>query len=217
MLWSRSSRRTVFGLMLAAALLGPPLPAHAASPVSAPIEELNARLLEVMKAGKTTQFQQRYALLSPTIAHAFDLTFLLQSAMGGHWAPLTPAQRTALVEAFEQYAVSLCAAYFDDYSGERFEILGETKSNGGDPIVLVKILPGDVKDDVHTISYVMRQTGSEWKAKDVVMDRQISLAEVALAQIRALLSNHGDAGLLARLQQTTAELSHRGPRKGSGD
>jgi len=60
---------SVFGLMLAAALLNPSSSAHAASPVSAPIEELNARLVEVMKAGKTTQFQQRFALLSPTIAH----------------------------------------------------------------------------------------------------------------------------------------------------
>ena len=207
MLRSRSSPRTVFGLMLAAALLNPSSSAHAASPVSAPIEELNARLVEVMKAGKTTQFQQRFALLSPTIAHAFDLNFLLQSAMGGHWAPLTPEQRTALTEAFQQYAVSLCAAYFDDYSGERFEVVGETKTSGGDPIVLVKIWPGDPKEDVHTLSYVMRQAGSGWKAMDVVMDRQISMAALALAQIRALLSNHGDAALLARLQQTTAELS----------
>jgi len=53
----------------------------------------------------------------------------------------------------------------------------------------------------------MRQAGFGWKAMDVVMDRQISMAALALAQIRALLSNHGDAALLARLQQTTAELS----------
>ena len=212
MLRSQSSRRIVFGLMLAAALFGAVSSVHAASALSAPIEELNARFLQVMKAGKTMHFQQRYALLAPTITHAFDLTFLLQSAVGAHWTLLTPEQRTALTEAFQQYAVSLCAASFDDYSGQRFEIMGEAKANNGDPIVLVKIWPGDVKDDVHTLSYVMRQAGSEWKAMDVVMDRQISLAAVALAQIRALLSNHGDAGLLARLQQTTAELSHDASR-----
>jgi ABC-type transporter MlaC component len=188
------------------------LSAHAASALTAPIEELNARFLQVMKAGKTMQFQQRYAVLAPTITRVFDLTFLLQSAIGAHWPLLPSEQRTALTEAFRQYAVSLCAAYFDDYSGQRFEIVGETKTSDGDPIVLVKILPGDVQDDVHTLSYVMRQAGSEWKARDVLMDRQISLAEVALAQIRALLSHQGDAGLLARLQQTTAELSHGASR-----
>jgi ABC-type transporter MlaC component len=204
---SRSSHRVIFAAMLAVALVGAAYSAQAASALSAPIEELNAGFLAVMKAGKTMQFQQRYALLSPTITRVFDLTFLLQSAMSRRWDPLTPEQRAALTEAFQQYAVSICAAYFDDYSGVRFEIMGETKSGGDDPIVLVKIWPGDVKDEVHTLGYVMRQAGAEWKAKDVVMDRQISLAAVALAQIRALLSNHGEAELLARLRQTTAELS----------
>ena len=209
MLQSLSYPKFVFGLLLAAALLNVASLARATSALSAPIEELNARFLQVMKAGKTMQFQQRYAVLAPTITRAFDLPFLMQSAIGGHWAALTADQRTALIEAFQQYAVTLCAAYFDDYSGQRFEILGETKTSNGDPSILVKILPGDVTDDVHTLSYVMRQMGSEWKAVDVVMDRQISLAALALDQVRALLSNYGDAGLLARLQQTTAELSRR--------
>jgi phospholipid transport system substrate-binding protein len=206
---SLCSRRTVLAGLLAATLLGTTSGTYAASALSTPIEELNARFLQVMKAGKAMQFQQRYAALAPTIAHAFDLPFLMQSAIGAHWALLTAEQRTALIDAFQQYAVSLCAAYFDDYSGQRFEILGETKTSSGDPSILVKILPGDATDDVHTLSYVMRQVGSEWKAVDVVMDRQISLAALALDQVRALLSNYGDAGLLARLQQTTAELSHR--------
>ena len=202
----------LFAVMLALALLDAVSPAQAASALSAPIEELNARFVQVMQAGKTLQFQQRYTLLAPTITRTFDLGFLLQNAVGAHWAMLTPEQRVTLTEAFQQYAVSLCAAYFDNYSGERFEIAGETKTSGGDPIVLVKMWPGDPKEDVHTLSYVMRQAGSEWRATDVVMDRQISLAALALAQVRALLSNHGDAGLLSRLQQTTTELSQRASR-----
>src|SRR5262249_15919178 len=167
------------------------------------------RFLQVMKASKTMQFQQRYAVLAPTIKRTFDLPFLVQSAIGGRRASLTTEQRTAFIEAFERYAVSLCAAYFDDYSGQGFEIVGEMKTNTGDPSVLVKILPGDATEDVHTLSYVMREAASEWKAIDVVMDRQISLATLALDQIRALLSNYGDSGLLTRLQQTTTELSRR--------
>jgi phospholipid transport system substrate-binding protein len=209
MLKSLSYPKIIYGLLLTAALLGAASCAHAASAVSTPVEELNARFLQIMKAGKTMQFQQRYAVLAPTIKRTFDLTFLMQSAIGAHWALLTGEQRTALIEAFEQYAVSLCAAYFDDYSGQRFEITGEMKTSSGDPSILVKILPGEITDEVHTLSYVMRRVGSEWKAMDVVMDRQISLAALALDQIRALLSNYGDAGLLARLQQTTAELSRR--------
>ena len=207
---SRLSR--IYAVILAAGFLAAVSSAQAASGPTAPIDELNARFVQVMRAGKTLQFQQRYTLLAPTITRTFDLASLLQNAVGTHWATLIPEQRAALTEAFQQYAVSLCATYFDNYSGERFEIVGEAKTSGGDSIVLVKIWPGDPKEDVHTLSYVMRQAGSEWRATDVVMDRQISLAALALAQIRALLSNHGDAGLLSRLQQTTTELSQRAAR-----
>ena len=119
-----------FAVVLGLALLDAISPARAASALSAPIEELNARFVQVMQAGKTLQFQQRYTLLAPTITRTFDLAFLLQNAVGTHWATLTPEQRATLTEAFQQYAVSLCAAYFDNYSGERFEIAGETKTSG---------------------------------------------------------------------------------------
>jgi phospholipid transport system substrate-binding protein len=163
MLKSFSYSKIIPGLLLAVALLGAASCAHAASAVSAPIEELNDRFLQIMKAGKTMQFQQRYAILAPSIKRTFDLPFLMQSAIGAHWASLTPEQRTTFIEAFEQYAVSLCAAYFDDYSGQRFEIVGEVKTSTGDPSVLVKIWPGDVTDDAHTLSYVMRQAASDWR------------------------------------------------------
>ena len=55
-----------FAVMLAVATLDAVSPAQAASALSAPIEELNARFVEVMKAGKTLQFHQRYTLLAPT-------------------------------------------------------------------------------------------------------------------------------------------------------
>jgi acyl dehydratase len=59
MLKSLSYPRIVHGLLFAAALLGAASSAHAASAVSAPIEELNDRFLQIMKAGKTMQFEQR--------------------------------------------------------------------------------------------------------------------------------------------------------------
>ena len=68
----------------------------------------------------------------------------MQSATGAHWVSLTAEQRTCLIEAFEQYAVSLCAAFFDGYSGQRFEIVGEAKTSTGDPSILVKIFARQV-------------------------------------------------------------------------
>jgi ABC-type transporter MlaC component len=67
---------------------------------------------------------------------------LVQSAIGAHWVSLTAEQRTGLIEAFEQYAVSLCAAFFDGYSGQRFEIVGEAKTSTGVRVFWSRSLPG---------------------------------------------------------------------------
>ena len=95
----------------------------APSELTDPIEQLNAGLLKVMKAGKTLTFQQRYDLLAPAIIRAFNLKFIMESAAGDRWGSLSPAQQQALVETFQRYAVAMCASYFGDYAGERFELL----------------------------------------------------------------------------------------------
>ena len=198
----------VVGVSISAAWLGAAPSGFAEASASIPIEELNRRFLEAMKAGKKTQFQQRYALLAPTIAHVLNVESVLERALGNRWPQLLPEQRSALTEAFEQYATSLCVVYLDDDSGERFEVLGETEIDGGNRIVRVRTWSEDAGNEAHTMSYVMRQVDSEWKAIDVILDQQISLAGMAIAEIRELLANGGDEGLLARVKQTISELSH---------
>ena len=175
--------------------------------LTAPIEQLNAGLLKVMKAGKTLTFQQRYDLLAPVIIRAFNLKFLVENAAGERWNALPPTQQQALVETFQHYAVAMCASYFDDYAGERFELLPAATTEKGDPVVKVKILPGNPSDDVHVLSYTMQKNGPDWQAIDVVMDGFVSFAAVKQAELRAILLSKGPAALLTRLQQLVADLS----------
>lgn len=185
----------------------------ASSDLTTPIEQLNAGLLKVMKAGKALTFQQRYDLLAPVIIRAFNLKFIVENAAGERWDALPPTQQQALVENFQHYAVAMCASYFDDYAGERFELLPAAKTEKGDPVVKVKVLPGNPSDDVHVLSYTMQKNGSDWQAIDVVMDGFVSFAAVKQAELRAILLSKGPAALLTRLQQLVAELSDGHPAK----
>jgi phospholipid transport system substrate-binding protein len=181
----------------------------APSELTDPIEQLNAGLLKVMKAGKTLTFQQRYDLLAPAIIRAFNLKFIVESAAGDRWASLAPVQQQALVETFQRYAVAICASHFEDYAGERFELLPAAKTEKGDPVVKVKILPGNPSDDVHVLSYTMQKNGSEWQAIDVVIDGFVSFAAVKEAELRAILWSKGAPALLIRLQQLAEALSDK--------
>src|ERR1700743_2353000 len=78
----------------------------AASDVTAPIEQLDAGLLQVMKAGKGASFQQRYDVLAPLVTRAIDLDAILEGAVGSAWALLAPDQQAALKAAFQHYSVA---------------------------------------------------------------------------------------------------------------
>lgn len=179
------------------------LPA-AASEVTAPIEQLDGGLLEVMKAGKAAPFQQRYDVLAPLVARAIDLDAILEGAVGSDWAALAPGQQQTLKNAFQHYSVATYVAHFDAFDGERFEL---SPPAGADPVVRVRIVPGKAGDETHLLAYTMRQTTGGWKAIDVRADSSVSQVVAQQDEIRALVKARGPGGLYERLQQKTAELS----------
>jgi phospholipid transport system substrate-binding protein len=176
-----------------------------ASDMTAPIEQLDAGLLQVMKAGKGAPFQQRYDVLAPLVARAVELDGILQGGVGPTWGSLSPAQQTALKTAFQRYSIATYVSHFDEFAGERFELYPPAAA--GDPVVRVKIVPSKPGDDTHVLGYTMRQTPAGWKAIDVTADSSISQVVVQQEEIRSLVRSSGADGLLARLQQKTAELS----------
>src|SRR6202035_561088 len=86
-----------------------------ASDVTAPIEQLDAGLLQVMKAGKGAPFQQRYDILAPLVTRAVDLDGILQDGVGPGWASLPPAQQMVLKAAFQRYSIATYVSHFDDF------------------------------------------------------------------------------------------------------
>ena len=176
-----------------------------ASDITAPIEQLDAGLLQVMKAGKAASFQQRYAVLAPLVTRAIDLDAILEGAVGPSWATLAPDQLAALKAAFQHYSIATYVANFDEFGGERFEL--SPPAGGADSVVRVKILPGKPGDETHLLAYTMRQTTGGWKAIDVKADGTISQVVAQQEEIRAIVKASGTGGLYARLQQKTAELS----------
>jgi phospholipid transport system substrate-binding protein len=196
--------RVVQALALCAVVLALPL-AAAASDVTAPIEQLDAALLQAMKAGKAAPFQQRYDILAPAVIRAIDLDAILLAGIGPGWAALPADQQAALKTAFQRYSIATYVSNFDDFSGERFDLY--SPASASDPVVRVKIVPGKAGDDTHVLGYAMRQGPAGWKAVDVTADSSISEVAAQQDQIRSLFRSGGAAGLLARLQQKTSELS----------
>jgi phospholipid transport system substrate-binding protein len=197
------------GLLVAstAFVIASALPGHAEDDqaVIAPIQHLVDGLLEVMKAGTATPFSRRFDMLAPVIERTFDLNAVLQESVGPIWATLSPEQQTTLAQAFRRYTVSSYVNNFDSFNGQRFEVLPNTRAVGSQEIVQSRIIPRS--GDPHELDYVMRETGSGWRAVDVLADGSISRVAVQRSDWHRLLTHGGAKALVDSLLTKSANLS----------
>jgi phospholipid transport system substrate-binding protein len=180
-------------------------PAAMASEVTGPVEQLHSGLVEVMKTGRAVPFRQRYDRLAPVIGRTFDLQAILRQVVGVRWNSLPPDQQAALEDAFRRYTIASYVANFDDYSGERFEVLPGVSVVGNDRVVQTRLVGRS--GQAHVLAYVMRQTGSGWRIVDVLAEGSISRVAAQRSEVRSVLADGGGAALLVSLRRKTAELS----------
>ena len=201
-----SGRRVLLRLMLVtiAVAVGWGRPASA-SDITAPVEQLHAGLMSIMKAGKTASFRQRYETIAPVIGQIFDLETILRQVVGPRWPSLPADQQAALADAFRRYTIASYVANFDTYSGQSFDTGPVVRPVGNDRVVETRI--ASAGGQVHALDYVMRQERGGWKVVDVLAEGSISRVASQRSEMRSLLADGGGAELLVSLRQKTAELS----------
>ncbi|HEX2940511.1 MAG TPA: ABC transporter substrate-binding protein [Rhodopila sp.] len=201
-------RRRGLLVLTAAAAVGSVLPAWAADDqaVIAPIQRLNDGLLQIMKAGPQTPFQQRFDMLGPVIDQTFDLPHILQASVGLTWANMPQDQKTMLEKAFRRYTIASYVNSFDSFNGQRFEIAPQTRAVGnGQQVVRTKIIPRS--GGGHQLDYVMHQVNGAWRVMDVLADGSISRVAVQRSDFRYLLTRGGPQALAESLRTKSADLS----------
>ena len=195
----------------AASQAAPPItpagPAAAdAAAVRAPIEQLDAALIQIMKAGKQAPFQKRVEMLAPAVDRAFDLPQILRVSVGPAWSGISAAEQTSLFDAFRRYTIASYVDNFDGYDGEKFVVTPAPRVlAGGQQVVLTRIVSRS--GETHQLDYVMRQTAAGWKVVDVLADGSISRVAVQRADFRHLLDQGGARALQASLEKKASALS----------
>ncbi len=180
------------------------LPGRAvASEATAPVERLYAALLGIMKQGRSTPFAQRYDAIAPVVDAVFDLPGILQVSVGQHWAALPADEQAALLEAYRRYTVSTYVANFDNFNGQRFEVMPTSRTVGRDEVVQSRII--SASGAPRELDYAMRPVRGAWRIVDVLFDGSISRLAVQRSDFRGLMAG-GGAALLASLRQKTADL-----------
>lgn len=180
---------------------------RAADPaVTAPIQRLDDALLGVMKAGRAVPFDHRFGQLAPIIDTVFDLSVILETSVGPTWNALSADQHSALHTAFRRYTIASYVSSFDAFTGQRFDILPDTRAlPNNEQVVTTHIIP--TSGEAHRLDYVMRQNAGAWQVVDVLADGTISRVAVQRSDFRRMLMQGGSAALVASLQSKAAQLA----------
>jgi phospholipid transport system substrate-binding protein len=167
------------------------------------VERFHAALIEAMQDGPDLGFAGRRARLAGVVARSFDLSEITRLVMGRYWEQLEAAQREEMVEAFSSLTIGTYAARFDEYGGERFEILEVREGRGGRIQVRSRLVAGagtEVRFD-----YLLHERGGGWRIVNVLAD---GVSEITLrrAEYGAILEREDVGTLVGRIEAQVREL-----------
>ena len=188
----------LLAVAIAVVLPGAPSAAQSQSP-RAPVERLNAVLLEVMQNADSLGFQGRYNTLEPVLTEAFTFETMARLTIGpGNWTALDAQRRQEFVDAFTRMSVSTFAARFDGYSGQRFEIVDQQDVRSGQ--VLVRTVLVNPDNDTVSLDYLVLRQGDGWRILDIFLGGQVSELSRQRSEFSSVYARSGYQGLLLEIE-----------------
>ena len=204
------SRRVLLAVVCSAAvvpnLARAQVQAQAGAGATAPIVALNDALVEVMKAGDSTAFAKRYAILAPAIDSGFDLPHILMISVGSYWTSLPPTQQAKLQEVFRSFIIANYVSNFHSYAGEVVAVAPRHPRRR-------RAAGGDEHDDealgrraAHRLCDGPGRR-ARGQVQDILLDGTISRVAVQRSDFSSLLSQGNASSLIASLEQKVSTLS----------
>jgi phospholipid transport system substrate-binding protein len=176
---------TCMAVALVMLLLGSlPLQAQAPS-AAAHIQTYYQELMPTIRQAARLTVRERDKRFAPAITAAFDLATMTRLAVGPAWKNFSPAQQTAVQEAFTRFIVADYASQINDYSGESFVV--DPLQPGGRTV---------------NINYLVRGG----RVIDVYLNGTISDLATRRDEFASIIASGGADGLIKRLQDRTQSL-----------
>jgi phospholipid transport system substrate-binding protein len=168
------------------------------NPGTAVVQRVQGALLDVMKQGAKLDIKGRYAQLEPVITETHDFEFIVPRVFGDDWQRLTDAQKRTVVDLYRRASIMTYAREFNEYHGERFQILDEKPTSRGSRVVRsVMLQPSG--ESVH-FDYLLHQTDGQWRIINTIFDG-VSGLTINRARYQPLLQQQGVDALIAQLRK----------------
>ena len=182
--------------------LGPTAGATTPGP-SDVVRRFYGELLDIMQHAGTLGAKGRYQKLEPIVRASFDVPFMARLSIGPSWSRLSVEQKQRAAQAYGRYIAAVYATRFDEYSGQRFEILGEQQIKHG---TLVKTQIIKANGEPVSINYVLHDNDTAWQIRDVYLSGAISELATRRSEFSAILRSSGIDALIASLNKKADDL-----------
>ena len=180
-----------------------PVPAVAAPGPTEAVQQFYAQLLDTMQHAASLGRKGRYQKLEPVLLASFDIPFMARLSIGPLWYRLTTDQKRRAAAAYGRYIGAVYATRFDDYAGERFQVLGEQQIKHG-TLVRTQIIKAD--GEPVSINYVVHDNDTAWQIRDIYLSGTISELATRRSEFAAILRTTGIDGLIASLNKKADDL-----------
>lgn len=183
-------------LLLASGLLLPA--AHAQTAPDVLVKNTVEEVLAVLKQNKDRRVLEEIA--EKKVLPHFDFRAMTQLAMGVSWRSATPAQRTALENAFRTLLVRTYTTALAEVAGvDRTIEVRPLQLKPGDDFTTVRTLVREPGRPPISIDYRMTLTDGQWKVTDIVAENA-SLVISYRGQFNSEIGRSGIDGLIKLLE-----------------
>jgi phospholipid transport system substrate-binding protein len=167
------------------------------------IATLQETLIQAMQQGQEIGFSGRLELLTPVINQSHDMGTIIRTVLGTHWNNLDPERQRTITKTFQEHSIATYADRFDQYDGERFEILEHRQLPRERILVRSQLIQADANRI--NFDYVLHQVDSSWRIINIVVDGVSDLA-LKRAEYNAILQKDDITALIDILEQKTAKI-----------
>src|SRR5271165_2671833 len=178
------------------------LSAQSMRPAAARINSYYQQLMPTIRQAGQLSVRERDRRFWPAISSAFDLATMTRLAVGPAWSSFSPAQQSAVRDAFAHFLVAEYASQVSDYSGESVVVEPQTspESRGGGEIVMTKLVQSGGRSV--TINYLVRGG----RVIDVYLNGTVSDLALRRDEFASVIASGGADALIKRLRERTQEL-----------
>jgi phospholipid transport system substrate-binding protein len=203
----RALRRVGPGVLAALLMMmaGPGTPPAAAGAPTDQLRSSTDRVLKVLqdaelrKPGRT---EERRKQIRTVANELFDWQETAKRALGRHWAPRNPQERTEFSALFADLIERSYVSKIEAYSGEKILYVAETVE--GDQATVRTRMVSKTGTEI-PIDYRMQQEGERWRAYDVLIEG-VSLVANYRSQFNRLIIQSGYPELVKKLKAKQEEV-----------